>query len=1095
MSNVTPTYMRGFLVPLDLGSDNVWKAQSTYSTASERAGDPIPAQNSPMQLVAKGQQSGNSNLTIETKSPGFAGYGAGFVFTDNQAAVTFGRDPQNSLSRFQNLRFSSTSAIIYQHPFALDTGDGDLLVSYAKKQAPSRTVEVDTWDVGDTVSNTTVYTESSTITGYDLLSSMCILSDGSYLLCHIAGDSESVNIKTYSSTDGSTWTKRADKALQDEILIGTTTGSGSSFQNHNLKRLRIAQSNGVVLLLLESVWNDTSATKRNRVLQYASTDLGGTFRKITTDTEIDDHSFHSIDLYTEGGLFRVGFYGDKDPSFMTLPSAFTSIHALRSAGAFIVVDGSISCNGTDDFMEDGELSIWTDEGASHHLIARASSLSVGDFRIYWSQDSLEWRKMGQDINGAGRALRTGDANSQVNNIKAITWTGKTVIVCESVSTTTNHSISRLSMGGYSSVTLPASALAQSAIAEWNRLSYAYSYPGLDLFSNYTGVTKTAISGGEALNSLGVENANAEYWTTNPSLTGLPISDINGKGLIVHARISRMTGGNNTTSVRGILLKIDDTTTDYEIEVRVNATELIVRDGNAGSNVITLGSLSLGDVELLIGLSSGTVTLYYRDVDNENNRKTWIDAGTYSSLTDGGGGASALHRVRWGHLAYSGAGSLDTTWSSISFAQGFQISEQIHTFTNPDDLMHRAYPTINRFAFVADNVSISTADGQTYLADEYTITPDSSFSINNVFYANAPTPRVTWKSQSVTSGNVPENFIALKLNPDTTVHKDEALPNDILGLHLSGYNFRTAKIEYYSSGSWTVLDTFSTCIQTVANVDGRTLRGDSSASNRPYFRYNECAGYRVRIQTAAEDFVFRTVVSNSEGVFGGTPTGTKQAVLLLDEDVTITGANANIEIIPKSMTLLINLEGQKVEALGLRITAQTTLENDFRIGLLHLGAAVIPGKQYQRGRTISISSGTETTETQSGVIYARNYRPSRRLFRIAWTEGIDISELQGDNPNPDYWIADVASGQPVAIANDVPDLLQGLLDYLQGEKTPLVYLPLITQTDDPRELLRENEQALVMLTGDVQVENVLGDELVTSGGELMRIATLTLQEII
>lgn len=149
MSNVTPTYMRGFLVPLGLGSDNVWKAQSTYSTASERAGDPIPAQNSPMQLVAKGQQSGNSNLTIETKSPGFAGYGAGFVFTDNNAAVTFGRDPQNSLSRFQNLRFSSTSAVIYKKPFALDTGDGDLLVSYAKKQAPSRTVEVDTWDVGD----------------------------------------------------------------------------------------------------------------------------------------------------------------------------------------------------------------------------------------------------------------------------------------------------------------------------------------------------------------------------------------------------------------------------------------------------------------------------------------------------------------------------------------------------------------------------------------------------------------------------------------------------------------------------------------------------------------------------------------------------------------------------------------------------------------------------------------------------------------------------------------------------------------------------------------------------------------------------------
>jgi hypothetical protein len=1094
MSNVTPTYMRGFLVPLDLGSDNVWKAQSTYSTADERAGDPVPAQNSPMQLVAKGQQSGNSNLTIETKSPGFAGYGAGFVFTDNQSSTTFGRDPQNALSRFQNLRFSSSALTIYKHPSALDMGDGDLLVSYQKKLSPYRTLEVDIWDVGDTVSNTTIYAEDSSTSGYDLLSDMCILPDGSYLICFLSGDSESVNIKTYVSTDGSTWTKRADKAVQDEILVGTTTGSGASFENHDLKRLRIAQSNGVVLLLLESVWNNTSATKRNRLLQYASTDLGGTFRKITTDTEIEDHSFHSIDLYTEGGLFRLGFYADKDPSYMTLPSAFTSAHALRTAGAYIIVDGSISCNGTDDFMTDGELSVWTDEGASHHLIARASSLSVGDFRVYWSADTLQWRKMGQDINGAGRALRTGDASSQVENIKAITWTGKTVIVCEPVTTAVNNSIMRLSMGGYSSVTLPASALAQSAIAEWNRLSYAYNYPGLDLFSNYANVSKVAVSGGEALASLGVENANSEYWTTNPSVLGLPTTDIIRKGLIVHARISRMTGGNNTTRVRGILLRIDDGSQDYEIEVRVNATEIIVRDNNASSNVITVGSLSLNDVELLIALSNTSVTVYYRDVDSENNRKTWIDAGTYSSLSDGGG-SSSLHRVRWGHLAYTGPGSLDTTWSSISISQGFQISEQIHTFANPADLMQRAYPTINRFAFVADNVSISTADGQTYLGDEYTITPDSNFSINNVFYANSPTPRVTWKSQSVTSGNVPENFIALKLNPDTTVHKDEALPNDILGLHLSGYNFRSAKIEYYSSGSWTVLDTFSTCIQTAANVDGRTLRGESSASNRPYFRYNECAGYTVRIQTGAEDFVFRKVLSNSEGVFGGTPTGTKQAVLLLDEDVTITGANADIEIIPKSMTLLLNLEGQKVEALGLRITAQTTLENDFRIGLLHLGAAVIPGKQYQRGRTISISSGTETTETQSGVIYARNYRPSRRIFRIAWTEGIDISELQGNNPDPDYWIADVASGQPVAIANDVPDLLQGLLDYLQGEKTPLVYLPLITQTDDPRELLRENEQALVMLTGDVQVENVLGDELVTSGGELMRIATLTLQEII
>lgn len=41
-NNVTPNYLRGFLVPLALGNSNVWNDQSTFTTADERAGDPIP---------------------------------------------------------------------------------------------------------------------------------------------------------------------------------------------------------------------------------------------------------------------------------------------------------------------------------------------------------------------------------------------------------------------------------------------------------------------------------------------------------------------------------------------------------------------------------------------------------------------------------------------------------------------------------------------------------------------------------------------------------------------------------------------------------------------------------------------------------------------------------------------------------------------------------------------------------------------------------------------------------------------------------------------------------------------------------------------
>jgi hypothetical protein len=237
-------------------------------------------------------------------------------------------------------------------------------------------------------------------------------------------------------------------------------------------------------------------------------------------------------------------------------------------------------------------------------------------------------------------------------------------------------------------------------------------------------------------------------------------------------------------------------------------------------------------------------------------------------------------------------------------------------------------------------------------------------------------------------------------------------------------------------------------------------------------------------------VWRTVVSNSEGRFGGTATGTKQAVLVLDENLTGLSPS-EIELVPNSMTLLVNLNGLRFEALGLR-----TLENYAQIGLLHLGSVLIPGKQYQRGRTVSIDSGTTSTQTQDGIVYTKNERPSRRSFRIAWTEGIDLTDLQGDNPDPDYWVGSSTGGaEPVAISNDVPYLLQGLLTYLQGEKTPIVYLPLIGQSSDQKELHRDYEQALVSVQGEIEVENILGDENVSDSGELVRVATMTLQEIL
>ena len=63
----------------------------------------------------------------------------------------------------------------------------------------------------------------------------------------------------------------------------------------------------------------------------------------------------------------------------------------------------------------------------------------------------------------------------------------------------------------------------------------------------------------------------------------------------------------------------------------------------------------------------------------------------------------------------------------------------------------------------------------------------------------------------------------------------------------------------------------------------------------------------------------------------------------------------------------------------------------------------------------------------------------------------------------------------------------------------MYLPNITKStstaEDKRYLGRQTEQVLVTLESDIQIEHVVGDELQSQSGEVFRIATINLREII
>jgi len=418
------------------------------------------------------------------------------------------------------------------------------------------------------------------------------------------------------------------------------------------------------------------------------------------------------------------------------------------------------------------------------------------------------------------------------------------------------------------------------------------------------------------------------------------------------------------------------------------------------------------------------------------------------------------------------------------------------FDNPNDLASRPFPPLGQYAYVYDGVSISTTDGPSYEGEEFQIIPQYDYPVSNIFFSQAPSPRIQWRSAKTTSGNIPQQTLSIKLNPDTASNIIEAQANDLMGFHLNGVNWRLGDIYYHNGSSWVQLAAINNQIRSSCVVTGRSVRG-AAGMTEPYFTLNELAGWTAFFHVGS-DQVHRKIVSNTEGIFGGTATGTKQSTVLFETNPP--QGSGTVYFIPPVFSMVVSMNGIKASAFQIRTDAQETYDDDIRIGEVIMGPVIVPGRQYGRGRTISIESGTTTTETQDGIRYSREVKPPTRVFNLAWTDGIDISQLQGDEPDVDYWMASNQTGaEPIAVQNEAPDLMMGFLRYVQGAQKHFVYLPNISKStsssEDKRYLNREKEQALVTLDNDVQIEHVVGDELQSNQtGEVFRIATITLREI-
>ena len=186
------------------------------------------------------------------------------------------------------------------------------------------------------------------------------------------------------------------------------------------------------------------------------------------------------------------------------------------------------------------------------------------------------------------------------------------------------------------------------------------------------------------------------------------------------------------------------------------------------------------------------------------------------------------------------------------------------------------------------------------------------------------------------------------------------------------------------------------------------------------------------------------------------------------------------------------------AWGLRIISQRTASNDIRIGSLLFGRVVVPGWKKSNGWTVSQSIESISETSTDGTVYSRLLGPGGRILRIAWSDLVDSTTLQGTATDADYWKASSVTGGAVAALGDVGESLQGLFREL-GPTTPVVWIPQITRSTstgaDDRLFNRRSEQMLCTINAqEITTEQVVGDVNDTSQGPAIRISTIPLREV-
>jgi hypothetical protein len=1098
MANITPDHIRGFLVPFKLTADNFLADESTLTQNGSLAGIPVSQNNSPLVVTSKGTQ--DRDIEIKTHRAGHIQDGAGFVWKYDGDQSYYGHETPNKVMDVRTIQ-NGQLLTTYTPRHALRLESGVVLVTVEQVTTTENRIRIYRIDVDGTVKNVQISNiPKSSLVGNNRFPTLCQLPDGSVNLAMWTVDpnQEIANIVIYQSTDdGETWSKVSSKALDDEFTFDVSGSFGAGAAGVELSNIVMASSQHQVILLASYNLHDTNPALGSVVNQYGSANNGLTFKYVDKSEEADGTQFYLPKVLEFNGVFIVGYIARVDEiRFTRLSNVFDSIFDTVDLIPADILEGDV-CNFTANRLIDGDWTMTMDTDGRMYIYAAQTDKTIihgaySDLMGVSVEDYGEtWNLYGDEANFDDTTVL--DFQSPIisnsggyKNIMATCGQGENLLFgnWENNGTHANaDGVHIITLGGWST-------------QQYGKL---HPYPndnqwGCDTHSwcpfdlpNQGSIWSKVGSGSESLAgdhvTLNATGGNIIYY-----LQGIYDKT---NGVTLHTRVDNVSGGSVTRGAAiGVQIQQQTSTQTYWLEIIIGSNRIHVYDVHSGYGT-PIGSatgLTLdGGIQILahVDNTNGDVDVYFGDAGSPRQYQRITGTLTLD--------ANSTQQIYWGIKS----SSLTTRSADFHFFS-YGVGDDVGVWEN-SGINSKRYSSQGFDTQIKDGLTISTIDGPAREGDEYTLTPQFGSPIQRTLHIVSPSPRVGWRSDSVTNPDdeeVDDQLIAWTRIPNV-LNDPSFNETNAIGVHFTNVNFKTFVIQYHNGITWV---DYQTIHNTVAGSQGTGNAGFeferagasifSNEATGPYLHLNECDGWSILLDDG-ERVVQRRIQSNGDGVLSDTANN-KRAYLTIEGYKSTDPDEGTAYLIPSSVTVLINRSS--LSGLRFNIQSQKTAEGYFEIGTMVAGPLIIAGPQYGRGRTIQIESNVIENEAPNGTIYTSSRGQDGRVVRIAWTDGVDTSALNANEANPNHY--ELYNNQPIAAMGSAPTAMMGMIQYVKSSQNAIVYLPNITTNPQGAVILnRYHNQILTTIGTEIQIDHVIGDELLDDNmGEVFRVSTVLLREV-